>query len=181
VFDNNRTLSKLAFVVIQTHCLLRKGPISPDRRATTRVRPAAAPARRQGRCRVERGNHQNNRYKIQHFCWPWEGILANTASKRRLTAIRSPDDTQRDRNLGRLSVSYSNLRRVGLADMVRSHWRQTQWLADELRSAGIEIRNDVVINQVLVVFGDEDRTQSVLHKSQGTGGCRDRGTLWEGR
>ena len=49
-----------------------------------------------------------NRAEVQHFCWPRRGIWAHTASKRRLRAISSPDDTRWDRGKGRLSVLYSD-------------------------------------------------------------------------
>ena len=47
-----------------------------------------------------------------------------------------------------------NLDRVALADMLRSHCCQAPSLAGELCSAGIEILDDVVTNQVLMAIGN---------------------------
>ena len=55
------------------------------------------------------------------------------------------------------------------------------WLADELRSGGLEILNDVVLNQVLVAFGDDARTLAVISKLQDARECWCGGTTWHGR
>ena len=47
--------------------------------------------------------------------------------------------------------------------------------------AGYEILNDVVLNQVLVAFGDEDTTRRVIAAVQDDGTCWCGGTVWQGR
>ena len=47
-----------------------------------------------------------------------------------------------------------SLGRVGLADLVERSCRHAARFADGLSAAGYEILNDVVLNQVLVSFGD---------------------------
>jgi threonine aldolase len=53
--------------------------------------------------------------------------------------------------------------------------------ADALRQAGCEILNEVVLNQVLVAFGDAGRTRSVIERVQRDGTCWCGGTEWQGR
>lgn len=50
-----------------------------------------------------------------------------------------------------------------------------------LRSAGSEILNDVVINQVLMSFGSPALTRAVIDRIQREGVCRCGGTEWHGR
>ena len=45
--------------------------------------------------------------------------------------------------------------RAGLADLVERNCRHAARFADGLRAAGYEVLNDVVLNQVLVSFGDD--------------------------
>jgi aromatic-L-amino-acid decarboxylase len=53
--------------------------------------------------------------------------------------------------------------------------------AEGLRSAGYEILNDVVINQVLVSFGSPALTRAVIERIQRDGTCWCGGTEWQGR
>ena len=50
-----------------------------------------------------------------------------------------------------------------------------------LRAAGYEILNEVVINQVLVSFGNGEKTQEVMRRIQEDGTCWCGGTIWKGR
>jgi threonine aldolase len=56
-------------------------------------------------------------------------------------------------------------------------------MADALRGApGVEILNDVVLNQVLVRFGDDDElTRAVVTGVQNEGTCWLGGTTWQGK
>ena len=50
------------------------------------------------------------------------------------------------------------------------------------REPGVEVLNDVVLNQVLVRFGDDDEiTQEVVRRVQADGTCWLAGTDWQGR
>jgi threonine aldolase len=53
--------------------------------------------------------------------------------------------------------------------------------ADGLRSAGCEILNDVVLNQVLVSFGEAETTLRVIDRIQREGTCWCGPTTWQGR
>ena len=50
-----------------------------------------------------------------------------------------------------------------------------------MRAAGFEVLNDVVLNQVLVAFGDGERTNRVIAAVQRDGTCWCGGTVWQGR
>jgi glutamate/tyrosine decarboxylase-like PLP-dependent enzyme len=55
-------------------------------------------------------------------------------------------------------------------------------MADQLRRAdGIEVLNDVVLNQVLVRFGDDERTREVIARVQADGTAWMGGTVWHGK
>jgi glutamate/tyrosine decarboxylase-like PLP-dependent enzyme len=78
-------------------------------------------------------------------------------------------------------AALKSLGRQGLAEMIDRNCDQAQWLADELRSAGIEVLNDVVLNQVVVAFGDDAKTKRAVAKLQEAGQCWCGGTRWHGR
>jgi glutamate/tyrosine decarboxylase-like PLP-dependent enzyme len=73
-----------------------------------------------------------------------------------------------------------SLGREGLADLVERSCRHASRFADGLRDAGYAILNDVVINQVLVSFGDPDMTRQVIAGVQADGTCWVGGTVWQG-
>jgi glutamate/tyrosine decarboxylase-like PLP-dependent enzyme len=73
-----------------------------------------------------------------------------------------------------------SLGREGLADLVERSCRHASRFADELRSAGCTILNDVVLNQVLVSFGDPETTRQVIAAVQADGTCWVGGTVWQG-
>lgn len=52
--------------------------------------------------------------------------------------------------------------------------------SDHLRNAGFYILNDVVLNQVLVAFGNADLTNRIIKKLQEDGTCWCGGTVWKG-
>jgi glutamate/tyrosine decarboxylase-like PLP-dependent enzyme len=74
-----------------------------------------------------------------------------------------------------------SLGRNGLADLVDRHCEQAQWLAARLRAAAIEVLNDVVLNQVVVAFGDDAATRRAIAALQQAGVCWCGGTRWRGR
>jgi glutamate/tyrosine decarboxylase-like PLP-dependent enzyme len=72
------------------------------------------------------------------------------------------------------------LGRNGLAELVERTCRHAQRFADGLRAAGYTVLNDVVINQVLVSFGDAERTLQVVRRLQEEGICWCGSTEWQG-
>lgn len=86
---------------------------------------------------------------------------------------------------GRGIPVYAALRalgRDGVADLVRRNCAQARRMAELLRYDGrVTILNDVVLNQVLVRFGDDDvMTRRVIAGVQEEGTCWLGGTSWHG-
>jgi glutamate/tyrosine decarboxylase-like PLP-dependent enzyme len=73
------------------------------------------------------------------------------------------------------------LGRSGVADLVDRTCLLARRFADGLRAGGAEIANDVVLNQVLVSFGSDERTDRVVDAVQRDGTCWMGGTTWHGR
>jgi glutamate/tyrosine decarboxylase-like PLP-dependent enzyme len=73
------------------------------------------------------------------------------------------------------------LGRSGLADLVERTCRSAVRFAEGLRAAGYTILNEVVFNQVLVMFGDAERTRRVIAGIQQDGTCWCGGTIWQGQ
>jgi glutamate/tyrosine decarboxylase-like PLP-dependent enzyme len=91
-----------------------------------------------------------------------------------------PDSSRRARGV-EVWAALRSLGRSGLADLVERTCRHAARFADGLRQAGFEILNDVVINQVLVSFGDVEITRRVIAGLQAEGVCWCGGTEWQGR
>ena len=92
----------------------------------------------------------------------------------------TPESSRRARGV-EVWAALRSLGRTGLADLIERTCRHAERFAAGLRAAGHEILNDVVINQVLVRFGDDDRTQRVIEAIQRDGTCWCGGTVWHGK
>ena len=73
------------------------------------------------------------------------------------------------------------LGRRGLASMLERHCAQARRFAEGLAAAGYEVLNEVVLNQVLVSFGEPAVTEGVIEALQAEGTCWCGGTTWQGR
>jgi glutamate/tyrosine decarboxylase-like PLP-dependent enzyme len=73
-----------------------------------------------------------------------------------------------------------SLGRRGLAEMIERNCRHAARFASELRKAGYQVLNDVVLNQVLVSFGAPEVTRRVIAAIQQDGTCWCGGTSWQG-
>ena len=73
-----------------------------------------------------------------------------------------------------------SLGRSGLADLIERSCRHAARFAEGLSAAGCQILNDVVLNQVLVSFGDGETTRKVIAALQDDGACWCGGTVWQG-
>ena len=81
---------------------------------------------------------------------------------------------------------YATLRalgRGGVQDLVDGSCARARQMADALRPVeGVSVLNEVVLNQVLVRFGDDDDlTRAVIDGVQRDGTCWLGGTTWQGR
>lgn len=92
----------------------------------------------------------------------------------------TPETSRRARGV-EIWAALSSLGRSGLAELIESNCRLASRFADGLRAAGFEVVNDVVLNQVLVSFGEDATTRAVIDAVQrdGTSWCG--GTVWHGR
>lgn len=73
------------------------------------------------------------------------------------------------------------LGRSGLAEMIERCCRHARRFASELDAIGATVLNEVVLNQVLVSFGDAETTRRIVAALQREGTCWCGPTLWQGR
>ena len=91
-----------------------------------------------------------------------------------------PELSRRSRGIEVWAALYS-LGRSGLAELIERTCNHAKMFAEEMKAAGFEILNDVVINQVLVSFGTPEETFKVINEIQNDGTCWCGGTVWQGR
>ena len=88
------------------------------------------------------------------------------------------DSSRRARGFA-LYAGIRSLGRAGVRSMVERCCSLARRVADRLRAAdGVEVLNDVVLNQVLVRFGDDERTRDVIARVQADGTAWMGGTTW---
>jgi glutamate/tyrosine decarboxylase-like PLP-dependent enzyme len=73
-----------------------------------------------------------------------------------------------------------SLGREGLVEMIERNCRQARRFAEGLEAAGFRVLNEVVLNQVLVQFGDAERTHRAIAGIQADGTCWCGVTNWQG-
>ena len=93
---------------------------------------------------------------------------------------QTPEASRRARGI-ELWAGLKSLGRSGLANLIERTCAHARRFAEGLRTAGYEILNDVVINQVLVSFGSAEKTQEVMRRIQEDGTCWCGGTVWQGK
>jgi len=92
----------------------------------------------------------------------------------------TPDSSRRARAI-EIWAALRFLGRAGLAELIARNCQQARRIAGELEVAGVEVMNEVVLNQVVVAFGDDERTRRVIAAVQASGICWCGGTHWHGR
>lgn len=92
----------------------------------------------------------------------------------------TPEASRRARGI-ELWAAIRSLGREGLREMIERNCRQAKVFAERLQQAGFEVLNDVVLNQVLVSFGNPGETRRVIADVQDEGTCWCGGTQWHGR
>lgn len=91
-----------------------------------------------------------------------------------------PESSRRARGFATWAA-LRELGRSGVADLVRRSCALARRFAEILGEIeGVTIANDVVLNQVLVGFGDDDRTDRIIGAVQRDGTCWMGGTTWHG-
>jgi glutamate/tyrosine decarboxylase-like PLP-dependent enzyme len=100
--------------------------------------------------------------------------------ERREPAQYTPELSRRGRGV-EIWMALKTLGRSGVAEMIDRCCRHAARFAEGLRAAGFEILNDVVLNQVLVAFGNAAATERTIAAIQADGTCWCGGTVWQGR
>jgi glutamate/tyrosine decarboxylase-like PLP-dependent enzyme len=103
-----------------------------------------------------------------------------TVSEHRNPSDYTPELSRRARGV-EIWAALRSLGRDGLAELVERNCRQARRFAEGLSAAGYEILNDVVLNQVLVSFGEPELTNRVIAEIQADGTCWCGTTVWQGR
>jgi glutamate/tyrosine decarboxylase-like PLP-dependent enzyme len=91
----------------------------------------------------------------------------------------TPEMSRRARGI-EIWAALRSLGRSGLADLIERTCRYASRFAAGLSEAGYRILNEVVLNQVLVSFGDDEATRRVIAGIQADGTCWCGGTVWQG-
>jgi glutamate/tyrosine decarboxylase-like PLP-dependent enzyme len=91
----------------------------------------------------------------------------------------TPQSSQRARGV-EVWATLASLGRDGVADLVARSCRLARRFAEGMEAAGIDVLNDVVLNQVLVSFGSAERTDEVIAAVQADGTCWCGPTTWQG-
>jgi glutamate/tyrosine decarboxylase-like PLP-dependent enzyme len=92
----------------------------------------------------------------------------------------NPELSRRARGV-ELWAGLRSLGRSGMAAIVERTSGLARQFAAGLKAAGYEILNDVVINQVLVSFGDAEKTLRTIARLQAEGTCWCGSTVWQGK
>ena len=92
----------------------------------------------------------------------------------------TPELSRRARGV-EIWAALRTLGRRGLAEMLERTCRHARRFAEGLTAAGYEVLNEVVLNQLMVSFGDAAATQRAIAAIQEEGTCWCGGTIWQGR
>jgi glutamate/tyrosine decarboxylase-like PLP-dependent enzyme len=92
----------------------------------------------------------------------------------------TPESSRRARGFA-VWAALQELGRSGVADLVNRSCAHARRIADLLSAGGATIHNEVVLNQVLVGFGDLSRTDAVIEAVQRDGTCWLGATTWRGK
>jgi glutamate/tyrosine decarboxylase-like PLP-dependent enzyme len=103
-----------------------------------------------------------------------------TQSEHRNPGDYTPELSRRARGI-EVWAALRTLGRSGVADLIARNCAQARRFAQQLGAAGFEILNEVVLNQVLVSFGDAEKTKRVIEAIQAEGTCWAGITVWQGR
>jgi glutamate/tyrosine decarboxylase-like PLP-dependent enzyme len=93
----------------------------------------------------------------------------------------APESSHRARGFATWAA-LRELGRTGVAELVERCCALARRFADQLGAIeGITIANDVVLNQVMVSFGDDERTDRIVEAVQASGECWMGSTTWHGK
>ena len=115
------------------------------------------------------------------------GYLVHGSAGERDALDHNPEHSRRARGFA-VYAALRALGRGGVADLVERSCALARRFAEQLGAApGVDVLNDVVLNQVLVRFGSgsdsdsDDLTRAVVERVEHDGTCWMSGTVWQGR
>lgn len=91
-----------------------------------------------------------------------------------------PESSRRARAV-EIWATLRSLGKHGVEELIERTCGHAEEFAAGLRAAGYQVLNDVVLNQVLVSFGDDAKTARVIDAVQAEGTCWCGGTVWKER
>lgn len=91
-----------------------------------------------------------------------------------------PEMSRRARGI-EVWAALRSLGKNGVTSMIRTSCELAVAFAEKLSNAGFQVLNDVVINQVLVSFGDDDLNKRIIKRIQEDGTCWCGGSKWKNR
>lgn len=103
-----------------------------------------------------------------------------TASEHRNPADFTPELSRRARGV-EVWAALRTLGKSGIADLIERTCRHARRFARALSSSGVEVLNEVVLNQVLVSFGSPELTRLIVSDIQAEGTCWCGATVWRGK
>jgi glutamate/tyrosine decarboxylase-like PLP-dependent enzyme len=92
----------------------------------------------------------------------------------------TPELSRRGRGVD-VWAAMRSLGRSGIEELVERNCRQARRFAEALSAAGFPVLNEVVLNQVLVRFGEASRTRRVIAAIQEEGTMWAGETVWQGK
>jgi glutamate/tyrosine decarboxylase-like PLP-dependent enzyme len=101
-------------------------------------------------------------------------------TEQREPAHYNPELSRRARGV-ELWAGLRSLGRTGMAGIVERTSSHARRFAAGLRAAGYSILNEVVVNQVLVSFGNAENTLRIVARLQEEGTCWCGSTVWQGQ
>jgi glutamate/tyrosine decarboxylase-like PLP-dependent enzyme len=103
-----------------------------------------------------------------------------TDSEHRNPSDYTPELSRRGRGID-VWAALRSMGRSGVAELISRCCRHATQFAAGFSAAGFEVLNDVVLNQVLVSFGDDLTTRRVIDEIQREGTCWCGATVWQGK
>ena len=150
---------------------------------------------------LARGTEDADSWAVDAHKWlntPYDGGVAFVRDHRHLAAAMSasaaylqegglrepfrytPEMSRRARGV-EVWAALRSLGRSGLSDLIERTCRYARRFSDGLARGGYPTLNEVVLNQALVSFGDDETTRRVIEGVQTDGTCWCGGTVWHGR
>ena len=111
---------------------------------------------------------------------PYLSADPGAPATRREPSESTPQMSRRARGI-EVWAALRALGRSGLAELVQRCCRHARRFARGLEEAGFEVLNEVVLNQVMVSFGSDEKTDAVIAAIQQEGTTWCGGTRWRGQ